>query len=92
MNYGKVVRMIRSMKDITQKRLSELTGYDMSYISRIESEERIPSLKALNVIAKSLNVPANLFHVLAEVEDKKGKREEVISQFGTILLDVLCSK
>ena len=65
MKYGKAIKIIRSAKGITQKKLAEISNLDKSYISRIESEERAPTLESLEKISKALNVPLHCIILLS---------------------------
>jgi len=49
MNYGKAVRIARSIADISQSKLAESADLDRSYLSLIESEKRQPTLETLRV-------------------------------------------
>lgn len=53
---GKRVRELRQEANLTQEKLSELTGLDRTYISGIERGVRNPSLRNIEKIAKSLEV------------------------------------
>lgn len=69
MDYGRAIRTIRAAKGITQKQLSVLTDLDPSYISRIEKNERIPTLETLEKIAKKTKIPFYLLTLLASGEE-----------------------
>ena len=46
------------MNNLTQDKLSELTGISSDYLSEIERGKRVPSLKRLIMIADAMNIPA----------------------------------
>lgn len=54
--FGKRIRNLRIEQDLAQRDLGAKSGVSYAYISRIESEERLPSLSALIRIAEALNV------------------------------------
>jgi len=56
---GQRIKKIRKAKNITQVELAVETGLSPSYIASIEQSVRMPSLKTLNKIAKSLNIKPN---------------------------------
>lgn len=90
MNYSKAIRTIRAAKGITQKKLASLTKLNASYISRIESNERIPTLDVIEKISKELKVPVYLLTLLAsEQKDLHGLPEKETKHIAANLLDVL---
>ena len=92
MNYSKAIRTIRAAKGLSQKKLASLINLDASYISRIESGERIPTLEVIESISKVLKIPVYLLTLLAsEQGDLKGLPEKETRSIATNLLDVLLS-
>lgn len=92
MNYGRAIRTIRAAKGFTQKTLSNLTGFDPSYISRIEKGERIPTLETLEIIADKSSIPFYLLTLLAsEKKDLRNLPEEKTSLIANQLLNILIS-
>lgn len=68
MNYGKAIRIARSIADLSQARLAELSGIDRSYLSLIEGG-RMPSMETLTQISTALKLP---FHLLTLLATEKG--------------------
>lgn len=66
MNIGKAIKILRIERDIDQRGLSTLCGFDKSYISLIESNKRDPSFKSLVKISKSLKLNVSDLFLLAE--------------------------
>ena len=90
MNYSKAIRTIRAARGISQKKLAFLTKLNASYISRIESSERIPTLDVIEKISKELKVPVYLLTLLAsEQSDLHGLPEKETKYIAANLLDVL---
>jgi transcriptional regulator with XRE-family HTH domain len=56
MALGRRVRALRNAKGWSQERLAEHANLDRSYIAGIETGSRNPSLKALELLAKGLQV------------------------------------
>ena len=52
------IKKYRVMNNLTQDKLSELTGISSDYLSEIERGKRVPSLKRLIMIADAMNIPA----------------------------------
>jgi len=58
---GQAIRARRRELDLTQAELSKATGLAGSHICQIETGKSMPSVEALQVIAKALNVPSGNF-------------------------------
>ena len=69
MNYGKAIKTIRSIKDISQTELSEKAQLSKSYISKIESGQSVPTLDKLEMVAGALDVPFYLLVFFASEKD-----------------------
>ena len=54
--FGKRLRFLRKERRITQVELAEMTGYHQNYISEIEQVKRNITLRAVENIAKALEV------------------------------------
>lgn len=92
MNYAKAIRTIRASKGISQKKLASLVNLDPSYISRIESGDRIPTIDVIELISSKLNVPVYLLTLLAsEQKDLKHLPEKNTKFVAEKLLQILLS-
>lgn len=61
-DFGKRVKELREARDWSQERLAEVLDLDSTYISRIETGKRSPSLPNIARIAQALGVHiADLF-------------------------------
>ena len=58
MTLGKTIRIARTMKDWSQRDLSEKSGVSHAHISLIERSDRGSSMEVINRIAKALDIPA----------------------------------
>lgn len=54
--FGRVLRQVREEKKLTQEKLAELADVDRTYIYRLETGKRSPSLSIIIRIAKALKV------------------------------------
>lgn len=54
---GANIKRIREQKNISGKRLAELAGYAPSYISELEHDKPMPTVKTICDIAEALGVP-----------------------------------
>lgn len=59
--YGKKIKKLREIHDITQKRLADILGYSESYVSMIESDNRNVSDGDLSKIANFFKISKNYF-------------------------------
>jgi len=93
MNYSRAIKTARATKGVSQKKLASLTSLDASYISRIESGDRIPTLEVVETIAKALHIPVYLLMLLAsEQKDLQGLPEKETKEIANNLLGVLLSE
>lgn len=71
MKLGKILRLIRNSKDMTQKEMAYHVKISPNYLSLIENNNRMPSLERLNSFAKIFNVSkdALLFISLSPPEE-----------------------
>jgi XRE family transcriptional regulator, fatty acid utilization regulator len=90
MDYGKAIRIIRSVAGLQQKELAELAGVDASLISLIEKGKRQPGLSTVGSITKALSVPQHLFTLLAaEPDDLKTSSPEDVQRATESLARIL---
>jgi transcriptional regulator with XRE-family HTH domain len=75
MNYAAGIKKAREHANLSKRKLASLAGFDTSYIGLLESGKRVPSLEALESIAKATMTPMGLLLLLcAEDNDLKGLR------------------
>lgn len=59
--FGKVLRQLREEKGLTQEKLAELAEIDRTYIYRLETGKRSPSIDVVFRLADGLKIsPGNL--------------------------------
>src|SRR5207245_10354938 len=95
MNYGKAIKVARAARELSQEELAKRARLDASYISVLESGDRVPSAAALEAIAKALRVPLYVLMLVAsERKDLRGVPAREAQLLGRRLLDVLvgCEK
>lgn len=92
MNYAKAIRIARSAKNLSQQELANKVGLDASYISLIEKERRVPTVKTLKKISDALEVPFHLLTLLAsDKDDLKNVSKTDAEKIGKELLHTLIS-
>jgi transcriptional regulator with XRE-family HTH domain len=90
MNYSKAIRVVRAARGFSQQELASLAKLDPSYISYIESGNKIPTLKVVEAISLGLNIPVYLLTLLAsEKEDLHGLPEKETRNSAVNLLNIL---
>ncbi len=55
--FGANLRAIRTARGLTQRQLSDASGFQQSYLSNLESAKREPTLTCVDRIATALEVP-----------------------------------
>ena len=61
------IKFYRTLRNLTQERLSELAGVSTDYISEIERGKKTPSFKRLLLIAEALKIEP---YLLLKPQDK----------------------
>ncbi len=90
MDYGRAMRIVRTARGWAQKDLAKRADLDASYISVLERGERTPSTRTLQKLAKVLDIPFNLFLLLASDKEDLGRiSPDVADGIGKQLLRVL---
>lgn len=56
-NFANNVKKIRELKGYTKTKLCEQVGCDLSYIGKIESGKKTPTLKMIFKLAIALEIP-----------------------------------
>jgi transcriptional regulator with XRE-family HTH domain len=86
-NYGRAIRIARTVRGLSQKALAKLVSLDASSVSLLEAGKRSPSIEALERIAATTGMPLYLLILLAsEREGLHGMPEEDAQRIGSNLL------
>ncbi len=59
MSYGNRLKVLRKLLNLTQRQLAKLLDVSLSYITKLEREEREPSVKLLRNLSEKLSVNLN---------------------------------
>jgi transcriptional regulator with XRE-family HTH domain len=90
MNFGKAVRIARSIAGMSQDELAAGSSIDRSYLSLIESGRRKPTIETLKQISDAMNIPFHLLTLLAtEREDANRIDEGQVQRLATELTRLL---
>lgn len=57
------IKYFRSLKNLTQEKLSEISGISKDYLSEIERGKKTPSIKRLIKIAEALEIDVYKFFI-----------------------------
>lgn len=70
MNYNLAFKIIRGATNLTQFQFAKRVGLEPSLVSRIESGNRIPTKRTIDLIIEKLSIPKDLIEMLAKEEDE----------------------
>jgi transcriptional regulator with XRE-family HTH domain len=65
MNIGKAIKAFRKASGVNQMVLAELAGITQTYLSLIESGERVSSIQTIEAIAGGLDIPVSRIYIAA---------------------------
>ena len=69
--FGPIMRRFRRLKDLTQDEVAARLEIAPSYVSRLESEIKKPSIEMLFRVADALEIPASAIVLQMEEERKR---------------------
>lgn len=62
-----MVKEVRAKKNISVRRLAEISGISKTYINEVENGQKNPTIEVLCTLAKALEVPvSDLFQCIEE--------------------------
>ena len=73
-------KKFRIEKELTQKELAKAAGVHYSYLPKIESSKKLPSLKTICTLADSLDVKVHELLIPEETHGKLGQKKEQLIQ------------
>lgn len=90
MNIGKALKTVRSAKDLSLESVAERSGISISYLSRIERDQRQATMPLVAKIAEALAVPVAILVFLAsDAEELKGLDKNTERRFSELALDLI---
>ena len=69
--FGPIMRRFRHLKDLTQDEVAARLEIAPSYVSRLESEIKKPSIEMLFRVADALEIPASA--IITEMEKERNR-------------------
>ena len=77
MQFGHVLKLVRTSKGMTQKEMADLFGVSQNYLSLIESDKKFPSIDTVAGFAKSLKISKDgLLFVSSDVPEELGAKDK----------------
>jgi len=70
MNIGERVRLLREVKQMSQREVEEMTGLLRCYISRVENGHTIPSVETLEKLARAFGL--HVYQLVYDPEEASG--------------------
>lgn len=70
MNIGDKIKQERREGGLTQSELAEKVGISRNYISDLENNRYVPSVKTLSKIASVLRIDLNFLIEMSEIQNK----------------------
>jgi transcriptional regulator with XRE-family HTH domain len=93
MNYSKALAIVRASHGLQQKDIADILGKSPSYISKIEKSERPMTRKMIGTLCQKLNVPIELFDLLASDKTNFDSQDsKTIDDLSKELLRIIVSK
>ena len=69
--FARVLRRARKTAGLSQEELAFRTGLSVSYISRLETRNRQPTLTAISVLCDHLSL--SVVEMMAEIDEERGE-------------------
>jgi transcriptional regulator with XRE-family HTH domain len=89
MKLGERLRALREEKNLSQSQIEKRTGLLISYISRVERGDTVPSLETLEKLCRALELPLYQLFYQGNVKTKlwgtSGKEARFIVKFRRVL-------
>jgi len=91
MKIGKILKILRTSKGLTQNQMSKLLGISQNYLSLIEQDKKAPSAEAIDNFASSLRMSKDaLLLISSEVPvELTGKDKEDFQRLQQNILSLL---
>jgi transcriptional regulator with XRE-family HTH domain len=87
--FSQLLKQFRGENRVSQSRLAEMAGFDHSYVSRLESGNRLPTREAVVKLAEALRVSAREKDSLLAAAGFMPQRVESLLANEPVLTDVL---
>lgn len=78
--FAKKLRSLREQYELTQEELADKSDLSVTYITQLESAQKLPSLDTLSKLAHGLRVPIMTLVEFDEPDDKRGREIQLVVQ------------
>jgi len=85
MTLGNAIKVMRTAAGLKQKKLADMVGVSVNYLSLVENGKREPSLSFLNRLAEALGVPTGMFFLWQEVGERQISQNRLAQIRGLLL-------
>ncbi|TKH22864.1 helix-turn-helix transcriptional regulator [Bacillus wiedmannii] len=82
---GNIIKESRKNKGLLQVEVAKSTGISRNYLSDIENDRYVPSLKTFLRIAYFLELDLNLLSRMTEIQVKMGAEEKKLNQLTVVV-------
>lgn len=89
MNYGRAIKTLCAVREMSQQDLAKAMDADEAFISRVVTKDGSPRMETLERIAVALDVPLFLLVLLAEDDDLPSFEKEQAQVLGALFLELL---
>lgn len=76
--FGKRIKYLRGLSELTQEKLAEITGLSTKTISYIENGKNTISFNKLPILAKGLGIPVYKLFVFSDGENHKEMLDKLL--------------
>lgn len=87
MTLGSAIKLIRTARGVTQRKLAKKLKVSSNYISLVEADKREPSLSFLKNLASALGVPIAMLFAW-QGKPVPGVQPETVDKLRQVLLDL----
>ncbi|EES5384844.1 helix-turn-helix transcriptional regulator [Escherichia coli] len=89
LDIGSTIKLCREARKLTLQELSDRTDLTKSYLSRIENNQRDPTITALEKISLALHIPINIIILLSESEETNDEFSDINHMLKKTIMDTL---
>ena len=85
LDIGSTIKLCREARKLTLQELSDRTDLTKSYLSRIENNQRDPTITAL----ERIHIPLNIIILLSESEETNDEFSDINNMLKKTIMDTL---
>ncbi|MGV3346185.1 helix-turn-helix domain-containing protein [Enterobacteriaceae bacterium LUAb1] len=89
LDIGSTIKFCREARKLTLQDLADRADLTKSYLSRVENNQRDPTITALEKISLALHVPLNIIILLSEKEESKDEFSDINNMLKKNIMDTL---